>query len=80
MPTLEGVGTNFDVISNESLTLEDGTKAYKTTIKWLYKNGQIWITTLLVSVYKENKCVFLEIHPAGDPEEVAWIVESLTFQ
>ena len=48
LPKLKEVGTNFDVISNESITLKDGTKAYKTKIKWLYKKGQIWITTLLV--------------------------------
>ena len=80
LPKLKEIGTNFDVISNESITLKDGTKAYKTKIKWLYKDGQIWITTLLVSAYKEDKCVFLSTHPIGDPEEVAWIVESLTFQ
>jgi TolB-like protein/tetratricopeptide (TPR) repeat protein len=75
-----GVGTNFDIISNELITLKDGTKAYKTIINWLLKDGRKWITTLVVSAYKEDKYVFLEIHPTGDPEEVAWIVESLRFE
>jgi tetratricopeptide (TPR) repeat protein len=80
LPTLSELGTNFNVISNESITLKDGTKAYKTSIKWLWKDGKTWITTLLVSAYKEDKCVQLMAHPTGDPKEVAWIVESLTFQ
>jgi TolB-like protein/class 3 adenylate cyclase/cytochrome c-type biogenesis protein CcmH/NrfG len=75
-----GVGTHFDLISNDLITLKDGTKAYKTTINWLLQDGRTWITTLVVSAYKEDKYVFLDIHTAGDPEEVAWIVESLRFE
>ena len=75
-----GVGSNFDVISNESISLKDGTNAYKTVIKWMYSDGKTWVTTLLVSAYKEDNLVYLATHPTGDPEEVVWIVESLRFE
>ena len=74
------LGTNFKVLSNELITLGDGTKACRTEIKWLWKDGTTWINTLLVSAYREKKLVRLTVHPWGDPKEVAWIVESLTFR
>jgi len=81
LPGLKEEGTNIDLISNESITLKDGTKAYRAEIKWLVKgSAKISITTLLVAAYREDKCVYLTAHPVGNPEEVAWIVESLTFQ
>jgi adenylate cyclase len=80
LPTLKSVGTNFDVISNELITLQDGAKACKTKLKWLYMDGKTWVETLLVSAIRENKLVYLTVHPTGDPEEVAWIAESLTFE
>lgn len=75
-----GAGTNFGVISNELISLKDGTKAFETAIKRLWNDGKTWITTTLVSAYREDKLVYLTTHTAANPEEVAWIVESLTFQ
>jgi tetratricopeptide (TPR) repeat protein len=75
-----GIGTNFTVVSNESITLEDGTNACKTEINWLYKDGITWMTTSVVSAYKKNKLVCLSTSTAGDSEKIAWIAESLTFQ
>jgi hypothetical protein len=75
-----GIGTNFEIVSNEVIALNDGTKANKTTIKWLYKVQNIRLTTITVSAYKGDKYVCLGSASWGDPEEVAWIVESLTFE
>jgi len=36
--------------------------------------------TLIVSAFKDGKCVFLTAHPWQYPDEVAPIVESLTFK
>jgi tetratricopeptide (TPR) repeat protein len=74
-----GIGTNFEVVSNRLIGLKDGTEAYRTEIKWQVKGGPR-ITTLLVSAYKDDKWVSLSAHPFGDPEEVSWIIESLTFK
>ena len=37
------------------------------------------LTTLVVSSYKDNKCVFLATHPMLNAEKFAPIVESLSF-
>jgi hypothetical protein len=38
-----------------------------------------WIDTIVVSAYKDGKWVFAAAHTGGDPAELAWIPESLTF-
>ena len=75
-----GIGSNFEVISNEGFTLKDGTQAYRTEINWLYGDGNTWQTTLLVSAFKDGKRVSVIVHTYGDPAEVAWIAESLIFE
>jgi len=78
-PALEKAGSNANVTSNEAIMLNDSTKAYKTEFEWLYRDGQIWVRSLIVSAFKEVKWVALAVHTAGDPNEIAWIAESLTF-
>jgi hypothetical protein len=77
---LNTFGSNAEVISNKELILKDGTEAYRTEIKWLYGDGALWINTLLVSAFKNDKWVYVAVHPSGNPADVAWIVESLTFK
>ncbi len=76
---LEKVGSNVKVISNKGITLKDGTKAYRTDMEWLFQ-GSFSITTLVVSALKDGKWVSLATHPWQAPNEVASIVESLTFK
>jgi len=76
---LEGVGSNVKVISNKEITLKDDTKAYRTDIEWKWQ-GSYALTTLSVSAFKEGKWVLLTTHPPRAPNEVAPIVESLTFK
>ena len=78
-PGLERVGTNIRIISNKEITLKCGTRAYRTDIKWLWKNC-LQFTTIVVSALKDGKCVYIAVHPWQDPEEVASIPESLTFE
>jgi CubicO group peptidase (beta-lactamase class C family) len=76
---LENVGSNIKVISNKEITLKCGTKAYRTDITWLW-NNTVPITTFLVSVYKDGKCIFLCAHPWKNHDKVEPIVQSLTFK
>jgi len=76
---LENVGSNVKVISNKEIKLKDGTKAYRTVIEWLFQ-GSFSLTTMVVSAFKDGKWVFLTAHSWQVPNEVASIVESLTFK
>ena len=75
---LEKHGSDIKVISNREIKLKCGTKAYRTDIVWLW-NSKFKMTSVVVSAYKGDACVFLAIHPMGDPEIYAPIVESLSF-
>jgi hypothetical protein len=59
---LKRVGSNVKVISNEEISLKDGTKAYRTHIKWRWK-GTLQLSTLIVSAFKDGKWVYLATHP-----------------
>jgi CubicO group peptidase (beta-lactamase class C family) len=72
-------GSNITVLSNEEISLKCGTKAYKTDIKWLLKNGSP-ITTNLVSAYKNGKCIYISVHQFKNPELVERIIQSLSFE
>jgi CubicO group peptidase (beta-lactamase class C family) len=73
------VGTDIKVLSNKEMTLKCGTRAYRTDIKWLW-NNYLPLTSLVVSAYRGNKCVYLATHAGANPEKFAPIVESLTFE
>ncbi len=75
---LEKFGTGIKVTSNRKVTLECGTRAYRTDIRW--KAADFWpITTLVVSAYKDGKVVCVSAHPWHSPYSAAPIVESLKF-
>ena len=76
---LENVGSNIKVISNQEITLKCGTKAYRTDITWLWDN-RVPITTFLVSVYKDGKCIFLCAHPWKYHDKAEPIVQSWSFK
>ena len=76
---IKRVGSDIEVLSNKEMTLKCGTRAYRTDIKWIWKH-YIPLTSLVVSAYKGNKCVYLATHTGPDPEKFAPIVESLSFE
>jgi hypothetical protein len=78
MEYLQGIGSDVEVIANKEITLNCGSRAYRTDIKWTYYD-YIKYTSLVVSSYRDNKCVFLVINTGRNPEKIASIVESLTF-
>jgi len=75
---LKQFGSDIQVVANKKITLECSTKAYRTDIKWVWKN-HFQLTSLVVSAYKDNKCVYLVTHPMN-PEKYVSIVESLKFE
>jgi len=76
---LESVGSDVKVVSNKEITLKCGAKAYRSDINWLWNNS-FPLNTVLVSAYKNGKCIHLATHPMGNPEKVAQIVQSLTLK
>ena len=74
---LANVGTNIQVISNKKIMLKDGTKAYRSDIKWMFQ-GTIPILTHLTSIFKDGKCILVSAHPTRYIPEVEQIVESVT--
>ncbi len=76
---LQNVGSNIEVISNKEITLKCGSKAYRTDIKWLW-SGSVLLNTILVSAYKDGYCIYMATHPMQNPENVAPIVQSLSFK
>ena len=76
---IKRTGSEVEVLAHKKINLKCGTPAYRTDIKWLW-NGYIPLTSLVVSAYKGNKCVYLATHAGPNPEKFAPIVESLTFE
>ncbi|MCP4691895.1 MAG: serine hydrolase, partial [Desulfobacterales bacterium] len=75
---LENIGTDVSVKSNRSITLKDGTPAYRSEITWLF-TGLFPTSTVVTSVFKEGKWVFVAAHPWTALEEIAPILESPRF-
>ena len=72
-------GSNITIMSNEEITLEDGTQAYRTDIEWIMKNNQP-VTTNLVSAYKDGKCVYIVVHEFRSNQTVNSILQSWTLE
>ena len=79
MEYLQTIGSDAEVIANKEITLNCGTRAYRTDIKWTYIDFY-QVTSLVVSSYRDNKCVYLVIHAGPNPKKFAPVVESLTFE
>ena len=80
-PVIEKRGSNLELVSNKEITLKDGTQAYRFEFKCLHASGKLWVNTIGVGAFQNNKCVILAAHPMeGHPFDVAWIVESLVFK
>ena len=76
---LRNIGSGIQVVANNKITLKCGANAYRTDIKWLW-NQSIPITSLVVSTYKGNKCIYLVVNPTVNPDQFAPIVESLRLE
>jgi CubicO group peptidase (beta-lactamase class C family) len=72
-------GSNITVISNDEITLKDGTTAYRTDFEWTMKNNKSW-TTNLVSTYQDGKCIYITVHEFNKANTVEPIVQSWTFE
>jgi hypothetical protein len=74
---LESLSSNIKVVSNKEITLKCGTKAYRSEIHWLWQDS--WpLESVIVSAYKNGKCIFVAAHPSQNPENMDPIVQSLS--
>lgn len=65
----------------EEIILSDGTRAYYSEMNWSHKpSGGTLITTMVVSAYKDGKCLFLVSHPWDNYHISKKIVRSLKFK
>jgi CubicO group peptidase (beta-lactamase class C family) len=78
-PSLKAVGTNIEVVSHSKIMLKCNTDAYRTDIEWLW-NDKLPITTLLVSAYKDGKCIAVCAHPWKFYYKYEPLVQSLTLE
>lgn len=76
---LKNFGSDIKIISNRPIKLRCGTEAYRTEIKWLWKS-QVKLTSIIVSAFKENKCIYLVTHTTRNPEKMVKITQSLSFR
>jgi len=74
---LAWVGSNIEIISNREITLNCGTRAFRTEISWLWQNS-VPITTSLVTAYRDGQVIFVCAHPWKNHDEVEPIVGSIT--
>jgi CubicO group peptidase (beta-lactamase class C family) len=70
---------NVQIISNKKITLKCGTNAYRTDMKWLWKNS-IPISSVFVSAFKDGKLIFIAVHSREYKSEIDSIIESLEFE
>jgi len=75
-----GIGSEFEVISNEATKTKDGTPAYIAETEWMY-GGSTLITTGMINAYKDGKWVCVHLWTLGALEDVEMgILNSLTFK
>jgi hypothetical protein len=78
-PLLELAGSNLRTIASATSVTKDGTKAHKEEYKWLWRDGDTWLTTVSQAAFKEDRWVHIAVDTGRDPREVDWIVDSLSF-
>jgi hypothetical protein len=81
-PALEqSQGAKAKMSDNKEITLSDGTKAYYSEMDWNHApSGGTLITTMIVSVYKDGKWVYVAAHPWDNYNVAMKIVKSLKFK
>jgi len=72
-----GIGSKFNIISDEMVTLRDGTEACRTEIEWLW-GGVNKMNTFVVATYVGNNLVIMDA--TSWCEDIHWVAESLTFE
>jgi hypothetical protein len=73
-------GATAKMSENKEITLSDGTKAYYSEMDWTHPPTQANITTMLVTVYKDGKMVYVDAHPWDNYGVAEKIVKSLKFK
>jgi hypothetical protein len=74
-----GVGSDIKITSNVEIELKDGTRAYRSEIRWFHTEASVRIMTQMVSAYRDGKMVYVAAHPLSNPNLAISILESLRF-
>jgi hypothetical protein len=81
LPGLSALFGKVKMGDNKEITLSDGTKAYYSEMDWNHApSGGTLITTMIVSVYKDGKWVYVTAHPWDNYNAAMKIVKSLKFK
>lgn len=67
------------IVSDEIITLPDGTQANETVYEWNYK-GVVDLRTINLSVFKDGKWVYATINQTQESEPLTDILHTLTFK
>jgi hypothetical protein len=78
-PRLLKFGNHVKILSNSSTNLQDGSEAYETRIAWKF-DGKTKLTSLVVSIIRENKLINVALHHNGDLDYLKHIPYSLHFE
>ncbi len=60
IPAMSSYGKEFDIVSDQGITLEDGTPAQETVLNWTHTSGMP-LTTVFITVKKESTWVTLSV-------------------
>jgi CubicO group peptidase (beta-lactamase class C family) len=71
--------SDVQIISNKKIILKCGTNAYRTDMKWLWRNS-IPLSSVVVSALKDGKLIFVAAHSREYKSEIDSIIESLEFE
>ena len=68
-----------EIVSSKQTKLKDGTKANETILKYKYQ-GWLALQAIVLSVYKDNKWVYADIHMGADDKPLLDVLYTLTFK
>ncbi|MBW2060405.1 MAG: hypothetical protein JRI95_02460 [Deltaproteobacteria bacterium] len=75
-----GIGSEFEIISNEATKTKDGSPAYFAETEWMY-GGSTLITTGIMSAFKGGKWIYVHLWTLGALEDEEMdILNSLNFK
>jgi len=75
----DGSDTDITITFNAEISLKDGTRAYRSEVRWLYLPTRSRLKTQMVAAHRDGRLVHVTAHPQTEPERLIPIVESLRF-
>lgn len=60
LPSLSELGSEFDIVHDQAVTLDDGIQGWETLMNWVLKSGKP-LSTLFVTVQKDNMWITVSV-------------------